>query len=502
MSFLESELEVISKALSIHASMLSIFRLLLLLNIIFLTAYLLSVYHTFVDKRNKIAILGFGVEGKAVLSYLLKHRFHNLTVCDKNVDLKVGLPDGVSAILGPEYLDDLSGFDVIFRTPGIPFLHPQIQLARKNGAIVTSCSKFFVEHCPCPIVGVTGTKGKGTTCALIFEMLKRNQENVFLGGNMGNPPIDFIDELKGDDLVVLELSSFQLQDLKKSPRYAVLLNTTSDHLDYHVDVDEYMQAKEGVLAHQTEDSLAVLNKDYEYVIHYKVLVKGGLKWVSVKGKISDGAFVENDFIYFSEKGKKSEIIGVSEVKLVGSHNLENILPAIVIAKELGVSDKDIAEVLRIFENLPHRLEFVREFKGVRFYNDSCSTTPETSMAAVDSFDVPTVLIAGGRDKGGDYDDWALKILTKPNLQTVVLIGEFAEEMEKALVAAEEKLGDAEGSPTKILRRNSMEEAVLDAYAECESGGVVVLSPGATSFDMYKNYKERGEDFKKWCQVQF
>ncbi len=452
------------------------------------------------DKRSKIAVLGFGIEGKAMLSYLVKHGFHNTTVCDVNVDLEDHLPDGISAILGPEYLDDLSSFDVVFRTPGIPFLHPQIQIAKQNGALVTSVSKFFIEHCPCPIIGITGTKGKGTTASLVFEMLKKSGmkegKDVFLGGNIGNPPIEFLDKLKTDNVVVLEMSSFQLQDLEKSPRYAVLLNTTSDHLDYHVDTGEYMRAKEGILATQHADCVAVLNKDYEYFGHYKSLVKGDLKVVSMKGKVEDGAFVKDGEIFYAASGKEKKIADVSEVKLVGVHNLENILPAVVIAKEFGVSDANIRAAVKSFKNLPYRIELVREFNGVKFFNDSYSTNPETSMAAVDSFDEPTVLIAGGYDKGASYDEWALKILTKPNLHTVILIGDTAEKMEKALISAEEKLGAAEGSPTKILRRNLMEDAVLDAYAESEDGCVVVLSPAAASFDMYENYKKRGVDFVK------
>jgi UDP-N-acetylmuramoylalanine--D-glutamate ligase len=175
--------------------------------------------------------------------------------------------------------------------------------------------------------------------------------------------------------------------------------------------------------------------------------------------------------------------------------LENVLPAVVVAKELGVGTEDIAEVVREFEGLPHRLEFVRELNGVRYYNDSFSTTPDTSMAAVDSFDEPTVLIAGGSEKGADYSEWALKILVKPNLHTVVLIGDTAARMEDALLEAEKQLGEAEGSPTKILRRGDLEEAIMEAYAEASEGGVVVMSPATASFGLFKNYKERGERFK-------
>lgn len=451
------------------------------------------------DKRSKIAILGFGVEGKAVLEYLQNHKFTEITVCDQNVDLKTELPDGVSSRLGKEvYLQDLTDFDAIFRSPGIKYLEPEIQSAERKGVEVSSVIDFFLDQCPCPIVGVSGTKGKGTSSTLIYEMLKKKGMKagmeLYLGGNIGEPPIKFLDKLRGDDLVVLELSSFQVQDIKKSPRYIVLLNTTSDHLDYHADVDEYLMAKEQLLVHQGEHSLAVLNKDYEYYKYYRPLVKGDLREVSVKEEVKEGAFVADGMIYLASGGKNKEILPVKEVGLIGSHNLENILPALVIASELGVGAEDIAEVIREFKNLPYRLQMVRELNGISFYNDSYSTTPETSMAAVDSFENDTVLLAGGYDKGADYSEWALKILTKPSLKTVILMGDTADKMEQALMEAEGNLGEAEGSPTKILRRNKMEDAIVDAYAESDEGGVVVLSPAAASFDMYKNYKERGNDF--------
>ena len=446
------------------------------------------------DKRNKVAILGFGVEGKSIYKYLLKHNYTDITVCDKNIDLDFDFNEGISSILGEHYLNKLDGFDVIFRSPGVPYLDKAVQSAKANGAIITSCIKFFLDQCPCPVIGVSGTKGKGTTSTLIHEFLKESGRNdgldLFLGGNIGKAPIDFLDKLNSDCLVVLELSSFQLQDLQTSPHYAVLLNTTEDHLDYHTDRDEYMHAKENLLMHQQKDSLTVMNGDYEYIKFYKNLVKGELKLISTKDVIKDSAYVKDDTIFY----KDEEILKVEDIELVGSHNLENILPAVVIAKALEVETEDIAEVIKKFKNLPYRLQFTRELKGVRYYNDSYSTTPETSMAAVDSFDVPTVLIAGGYDKGADYNEWATKILTKASLHTVILIGDNAQKMEDALFEAEDKLGDAAGSPTKILRRTRMEDAVIDAFAEADEGGVVVLSPAAASFDMYENYKARGNEF--------
>jgi len=215
------------------------------------------------DKRTKIAILGFGVEGLAVYEYLRAKDYNELTVCDADVDLKKELDNGVSAHLGEDYLMNLDQFDVIFRSPGIKYLAPEVQAAVNAGSVVTSSTAFFLDQSPCKVIGVTGTKGKGTTCTLISMMLEEAGIDVHLAGNIGVPAIELLQKVDADSVVVLELSSFQLQDLTVSPDYAVLLNTTSDHLDYHVDQQEYMEAKESLLDHQHEGDLAVLNEDYE-----------------------------------------------------------------------------------------------------------------------------------------------------------------------------------------------------------------------------------------------
>ena len=444
------------------------------------------------DLRSKIAISGFGIEGKAMFNWLQKHDFRDITVCDQDVNLDYDFPSGISTRLGEEYLNDLDKFDVIFRSPGISFLNAHVRVAAEIEHIkVTSVTKFFMDQCPCPVIGVSGTKGKGTTCTLIHNILKSDGRDAHLGGNIGTPPVEFLDDLEADSIVVLEMSSFQLQDALKSPHYAVLLNTTEDHLDYHADVGEYRAAKEGLLTHQNENGLAVLNKDYDYAKQYESLVKGRMYWVSVEGKV-DGAYVEDGVIYWQGE----EVCKVEDVALLGSHNLENILPAVAICSELGISRELIGEEIRAFEGLPHHLEFVRELRGIKYYNDSFSTNDMTCMAAVDSFDESMILICGGFDKGLDYGDWATKILTKINLHVVILIGDTADKMEEALIEAEEQLGEAMGSPTKVLRRDSLEDCVVDAMAESEDEGVVVFSPAASSFDSYKNYKERGKQFMR------
>lgn len=494
------------------------------------------------DQRSKIAVLGYGVEGKSMLKYLLKHKYSNVTVCDKRVHLDEKMPNGVSVRLGEHYLDDLGDFDIVFRSPGITYFDPSIVAARLAGAQITSPTQFFLNNCPCAVVGVTGTKGKGTTSTLIYEILKEafasgdylmamkgRKRHTYLGGNIGNSPIDFLDKLKGDDVVVLEMSCFQLGDLKKSPHVAVLLNTTSDHLDYYPDRDEYLRAKELILAHQDEDDLAILNQDYEYSKYYEPQVRGRLSWISPRGEglkngmDGDGAvYTEEGVIMYSHNGKSAMVMPVRNVALIGSHNIENVCSAIAAVKEFGVSDVVIEKVVKKFKGLPHRLEFVRTLNGVKYYNDSFSTNPQTSMAAVDSFDVPTILIAGGSDKGLDYYEWARKILIKPSLQGVVLFGETSEKMWDAINTAEKKLKEGEGSPTILAMCKNLKEAISKAkkYAEeilakgeivsgdgiCFKTGktdivrkkvknaVIVMSPAAASFDQFKDYKDRGKKF--------
>jgi UDP-N-acetylmuramoylalanine--D-glutamate ligase len=508
------------------------------------------------DQRSKIAIVGFGVEGKAILNYLVTHQYNDITVCDKKVSLDYAMPDGVSVRLGKDYLEGLGDFEVIFRSPGVSYFEPAIVEARMGGAIVTSPTQYFLDHCPCKVVGVTGTKGKGTTSTLIYEILKAGlggkkvskaassrPRRAWLGGNIGNPPIEFLDKVRGSDVVVLELSCFQLGDLNKSPGIAILLNTTSDHLDYYPDRDEYLRAKELILAHQNEDDLAVLNKDYEYSRYYAPLVKGRLKYVSPRGNPAvgvGGVYVDDGWIKGIFGNERVRIVRVRDVALIGSHNLENVCPAVLVGNEFGVSSRVIAQVVKKFKGLPHRLEFVRKLRGVSYYNDSFSTNPQTSMAAVDSFSVPTVLIAGGSDKELDYHEWAVKILTKASLEAVVLMGATAEKMQKAIEGAKKWLADAarrgekicEPTPTEIIRVADLSEAVKVATDRARgfagrkkgffgvgrgrgglgSGGsgrlvgavrglfgrgqaVVVMSPAAASFDQFKNYKERGERFR-------
>jgi len=452
----------------------------------------------------KIGVLGAGVEGMEIVKYLAAHGFSDVTLYDQKADLKVELPEGVKKVFGADYMERAAGeSEKIFRSPGIDLK----KLDGLSGKL-TSTTRYFLEHCPCPVVGVTGTKGKGTTSTLIYLMLKEAGRDVYLGGNIGESPLKFLDNLKPESLVVLELSSFQLQDCDRSPQVAVLLGVTSDHLDYHNDVDEYWEAKAAIVKHQKADDLAVLNLDYESSEYYEKLTPAQKIFVSTLKSDGDGVHLMGPMIVNCSGGSGAGatcemIINSSKVALIGKHHFENILPAVAVARHFKVALPQIQKVLTTFKGLPHRLEEVANVGDVRYFDDSISTTPETSIAAVNAFKEPVILIAGGSEKGADYTDWGLALQQAPNLKCIVLCGSgdgaMAERMQKALMSSETTLksrGLARHYPLEVLKFATFEEAVKAAHDKAVAGDVVVLSPAAASFDLFKNYKERGDTFKE------
>ncbi len=454
------------------------------------------------DKSDKIGILGGGVEGLALAEYLVGKGYSDVTIFDEKEALENPVPSGVKVVSGKGAFGKITSCKTIFRSPGI---HPKKlsdELVRgQTGDIkITSTTQYFFENCPCKIIGVTGTKGKGTTSTLIYLILKEAGRDAYLGGNIGESPLTFLDKLKPDSLVVLELSSFQLQDLSLSPQVAVILRTTSEHLDYHKDTTEYRAAKTPIVRFQKPEDAVVLNKDYEYWKEYADLTPAKKFFVSMKDELEgDGAHMGGPMIV-NCAGPRCEMIGNSgKVALPGRHNLENILPAVVVARYFEVTVPAIQKVLYSFAGLPHRLEFVREVNGVKYYNDSFSTTPETSIAAVNAFNAPVILIAGGSEKNSDYTEWALELQKNPNLKLIMLMGVTADRMEKNLKDAAVKLKgmDIMGEfPVKTRRCATLEDAVLMAAKLALPGDNVVMSPAAASFDQFKNYKYRGEAFRQ------
>ncbi len=439
--------------------------------------------------RNKrIAILGFGKEGESLLRFFHRAKVSDLTILDEqetlpNLDPVKRL--GAKVILGKNYLDSLQSFDLIFRSPGVPLNLPKLGAVRSK---LSSATRLFFELSPTRnIVGVTGTKGKSTTASLIYQILRRKFRRVFLAGNIGLPMLDLLPRLRKDDWVVLELSSFQLEDLTVSPKIAVLLNVTPEHLTRHGDFRRYLFAKSSIFRYQRPKDFLITNYDHFALRSVSGDAPSQIVFISRRTPLTRGVFLKEEGIFSTLQGGQQKVLLLSEIPLIGSHNLENVLPAVACGLILGVAPKRIAEAVRRFKSLPHRLEKVAEKNGVVFVDDSIATTPEASLAGAESFDSPIALIAGGSSKGASFVDWA-RGLAKTKVVYVALIGEEAPHLEHALRRFAPRI--------KREKFSTLLQAVRAAHKAVREGGVVLLAPACASFDMFRDYAERGERFKK------
>jgi UDP-N-acetylmuramoylalanine--D-glutamate ligase len=430
-------------------------------------------------KEKKVALLGMGVNNRMLAVYL------------KNHGVRYEVFDNWQS--PGELSGKIDAFEVVFRTPGLPFFSAPVQQAKQKGTLIYSQTKLFFDLCPCQIVGVTGTKGKGTTSALLAEILKAAGKKAWLAGNIGADPFEFLDELSPSDTVILELSSFQLQDLHKSPHVAVVLKITPEHLDYHQDANEYINAKKSIVAHQAPQDFAVLNYDNEIARSFASSTPGKVLWNSLLRAVKPGVYVGEEKIVVNTGSVLVELCPVSEVKIIGRFNLENITAAVAAGVALGIEDFAAArQAVRVFRGLPHRLELVAEVKGVKFYNDSFSTTPETAMAALSAFEEPIILIAGGSEKKSNYAPLAKAVATS-KVKALLPIGLTGPKIAQLARSAGYQ-GRIVGDPLP-----DMATIVAQANQAATSGDVVLLSPGAASFDMFTNYKHRGELFTKFVK---
>jgi UDP-N-acetylmuramoylalanine--D-glutamate ligase len=424
------------------------------------------------NKNDKIAILGYGIEGKSSEKYLYKNNFKKVTILEKRKIKTKYFP----LISGEKYLENLDQFDYIFKSPGI---HPKKVTGTKT-TISSQIEYIFTKHPLKKIIGITGTKGKGTCSSLITEIIKNSGKTCFLGGNIGFPPLDFIDTLKEEDYLVLELSSFQVMNLKKSPHLAIILMVTSDHLDYHQDLEEYLLAKQNLIINQKKSDYCIYNKDYKNTVKIVKPIKSKKIEYSLKTPQKDYAYLNKEnYLCF----KDEKIIHKSELSLIGDHNLENILPAINVAKILKIENKVIKKTLKNFQGLPHRLEKVREYKEIKFINDSFSTTPETCLAALKSFSQENIaLLLGGSEKNSNYEE-LIKYLNKNKNTKIFCFGITGKKI-KALTNNSEYIFDFTKSFNNAI-----------SYLKKKKNGVLLLSPASASFDQFKNYKERAKIFK-------
>lgn len=399
---------------------------------------------------------------------------------------------GVRLVLGEDYLSGLTE-EIVFRTPGMKYHLPELEEARRRGAAVTSEMEVFFDLCPCRIVAVTGSDGKTTTTTIIAKMLEAAGRTVHLGGNIGTPLLPRIDEIRPEDIVVAELSSFQLISMRRSPDIAVVTNVTPNHLDMHKDMQEYVDAKKNILLHQNAFSRTVLNADNEITAGFAAETRGQTLLFSRRSRCENGAFLKDGAVVVSINGKETAVLKTAEIRIPGAHNVENYMAAFCALWGL-VPPETMAQVARTFGGVEHRAELVRELGGVRYYNDSIATTPSrTERGMLSLFPQKIILIAGGYDKKIPFDSFGPAVAEK--VKTLVLMGATAAKIEESVRKAENY---SENNP-KILHAASLEEAVTLCHREAEPGDVVALSPACASFDMFPNYETRGELFRDFVK---
>lgn len=446
-------------------------------------------------RGKRTAVIGLGVSNVPLIDYLYELGAR-VTVFDQideyfiDKELIQKLHDyNFELITGEKALHSLRGFQVIFRSPSCLPSTLQLKSEQKRGAIVTSEIEMLLNTCPCKIIGVTGSDGKTTTTTLIYEILKAGGYNCHLGGNIGIPLFTKVKDFKEDDIVVLELSSFQLMGMEVSPSISVITNISPNHLDKHSSYEEYINAKKNIFLYQDENDKVVLNFDNGVTKECAKDADGKVEFFSSKSKLEDGVIYDEGYIKECKDGVRRHLLSVSDIHLRGMHNYENICAAIAATSGL-VSQEVQIETIKNFKGVEHRLEFVRELDGVKWYNDSIGTSPSRTIAGLNSFDEKIVLIAGGYDKNLDYTPLAKPILERTS--EVVLLGKTAAKISKAIAEEVEK----ENGVFPVYRVTSLEDAVRRARQLAKPGQVVLFSPASASFDMFRNFAERGEKFKE------
>lgn len=448
-------------------------------------------------KGKKVAFLGIGVSHKELIKKFVAYGAE-VTLCDmremeqfdEDID---GIRElGISFQLGKRQFEHLERFDMVFRTPGIYFNRPEIQNAIAAGANITSEMEEFFKLCPCKIIAITGADGKTTTTTLISEILARQGYTVHKGGNIGRALLPIVDTIKAEDIAVVELSSFQLLSMKQAGDITVVTNVQPNHLNVHKDYQEYKDAKKNLIIYQSEHSKTILNMDNTVTREeYAPAVKGETVWFSKECMPQVGSFWDRktDKIYYNDHGDIHYLMNRSDIKLIGEHNVENYLTA--IAAVWGMADlSSILAVANEFGGVEHRMEFVREFEGVKYYNDSIASSPDRTVAGLKAREEKVILIAGGQNKGLVYDKLGPVINEK--VKVLIVMGETADIIRESV----QKAANYHPEDICILQAEDMEQAVALARENARPGDIVSLSPASTSFDKYKNFERRGQHFKK------
>lgn len=430
-------------------------------------------------KDKTVAVLGVGISNLPLVKLMLANGVYNIVLRDKNPDPNLHFfarAHGMKLISGDDYLEGLNE-DYIFRSPGIMPTDPRIQKAVAQGSKLSSEMEVFFDLCPAKIIGITGSDGKTTTTTLIYEILKKAGYTCHLGGNIGHPLLEDLPKIQPDHLVIVELSSFQLMTMKKSADIALVTNLSPNHLDKHTNMKEYTDAKTNIFCHG--NGITIFNAENE-------ITKGFLRedslTFSLKQPVKNGAYLQDDTIYFNGK----EVMNRSDILLPGIHNVDNYLAAICAVSSL--CDLSIVkEVAREFGGVEHRIEFVRELNGVRYYNDSIASSPSRAIAGLRSFPEKIIVIAGGSDKKIPFDSYAKEVCER--VKYLVLVGQTKELIKEAVLAVDPDF--------PILEAETFTQAIDLAKEKAEAGDVVMLSPACPSFDFFKNFMERGKLFKDY-----
>ena len=445
--------------------------------------------------NKKVAIIGIGVSNIPLLDYFYKNNA-KVTIFDKKTldkldDLVVEKISkyNIDYSLGENYLNKLTGFDIIFRSPSCRPDTKELVEEAKRGAVITSEIEMLIKLCPGTVIGITGSDGKTTTTSLIYAILKEKGYDCYLGGNIGIPLFTKLNEMTPESIVVLELSSFQLMNMEISPKISVITNISPNHLDIHKSYEEYINCKKNIFIHQSSDGIVVLNADNEITNKMKYEAKGKVIMFSSKQRLDNGVIYDNKTIKSCEDGLRRHIVDVKNVKLRGIHNYENICAAIAATSSLVDVDTQIRAITK-FAGVEHRLEFIREINGVKWYNDSIGTSPSRTIAGLNSFDEKIVLIAGGYDKHLDYTPIAKPIVE--NVSALILVGATTEKIAEAVT----KELKEQKKDIPIVKCTTLEETISIANKIAKPGEVVLFSPASASFDMFKNFMERGNLFKE------
>lgn len=448
-----------------------------------------SLFTRYLDslKGASVAVLGIGVSNTPLLR-LLAESGALVTARDRKDRPSLGaLADeleglGVALRCGPGYLEDLSE-RYIYRTPGLRPDVPEIAAAVASGSILTSEMEVFFQVCPCPIIGVTGSDGKTTTTTLIAELLRAEGKHVHLGGNIGRPLLSETCRMSPDDIAVLELSSFQLLTMKQSPRTAVVLNVTPNHLDMHTSMDEYISAKENIFMYQRPGDTVVLGADCALTRRMADKAAGQVRLFSGREAVSPGVSREGDRIVYREGPNTVELMRIEDIRIPGAHNVENFMAACAAVYPM-VRPETMVRIARAFSGVPHRIQLIAEKEGVRYYNDSIASSPARTEAGLRAFDRKVILIAGGYDKHIPFD--TLGPLAAGHVKELILIGATAPKIRAAVESVQ-------GAPP-IHEAGSLDSAVPLARRLAQSGDIVLLSPACASFDQFRNFEERGNQF--------